>query len=447
MTPGKDTLGRKVLNAGGWSVVQIFTTQLFRLASNLIMTRLLLPDAFGLMAMVSTLLIAINLFSDVGIQRSIIREPDGDTPHFLRVAWTINILRGLIIAAVIALAAVLLWLLAPDFAPEGTVYADPRLPGLILLSALQPILQAMNSTNRDLTSRRLENRRFVTVGILAQMFSISCMIGFAQISPTVWALMVGMLMSGAFLLVSSHLVFPGPRMRLEWDAEIADRLWRFGKYLMGSSTFTFFASNADKIILASLLSAPTFGLYVIAQVWIGATRQLISSLISRVGFAAMGEIIRQRVHDLPRLYWRFQKVIDVICLSGFLFCLFLGQWLIDLLYTSTYSEAGHYLRLMSPALLVLRFEPLGNLLVNLGNSRAMMLISGIRAISLIVLLYPAYLLFGIEGAVVVAVLSPLLTVPYILSLTAPHLGTAQTRVGWAWMGSAVLAMILTLLMT
>ena len=54
-----------------------------RLISNLILTRLLVPELFGLMALVNTFIQGLFLFSDVGIATSIIRSPRGDDPVFL----------------------------------------------------------------------------------------------------------------------------------------------------------------------------------------------------------------------------------------------------------------------------------------------------------------------------------------------------------------------------
>ncbi|GAB1360936.1 hypothetical protein MASR1M32_01720 [Rhodobacter sp.] len=77
------------LTAGSYAV-----TQALRLASNLILTRLLFPEAFGLMALVSVVLVGLQMFSDTGIGPAISRSPRGDEPAFLDTAWTVNVARG-----------------------------------------------------------------------------------------------------------------------------------------------------------------------------------------------------------------------------------------------------------------------------------------------------------------------------------------------------------------
>ena len=85
------------------TVLGFGASQAIRLASNLILTRLLFPEAFGMMAIVGVFLIGLAMFSDVGVGPSIMGSARGDEPDFLDTAWTIQIARGLILL-VIALA-------------------------------------------------------------------------------------------------------------------------------------------------------------------------------------------------------------------------------------------------------------------------------------------------------------------------------------------------------
>lgn len=431
--PPTQTLGRRVLKAGGWSLLQVLGVHILRLGSNLIMTRLLLPEAFGLIAMVGILIAGFTLFTDVGINRSVAREPDADQPHFLHVAWAFKIGQGVVVAVGVALTAAFILLLAPSYAPVGSVYADPRLPLLVLISAAVPIMRGLESINIELAVRNLQLQYMPLVEIGSMIVQIIAMVLFAMISPTVWALMMGMLTGALVRVFISHTVIPGPRAGLAWDREIAERIWHFGKWIMGSSAFTFVAVNADRFILAAILNAATFGIYVIAQIWVAAGEMVISRLSDQVGFPAVSEMIRTRRDEVPRLFRKLQSVIDVICVSAFLCMFFGGQLLIDLLYTETYAEAGRYLEILSVAFLGLRFMTLNALIVNLGNSRSMMILSAIRAVSICILLPLAYNLLGLEAALLVVATNQLVTTPYTLSVLRPVLGDRQMQFDLLWL--------------
>ena len=70
-------------------------------------TRLLSQEAFGVMAIVNTMLTGLNLFSDIGIGPSVVQNPRGNEPSFLNTAWCLQILRGLVLFGICAAGATL----------------------------------------------------------------------------------------------------------------------------------------------------------------------------------------------------------------------------------------------------------------------------------------------------------------------------------------------------
>ncbi|MFM6205833.1 oligosaccharide flippase family protein, partial [Planktothrix sp.] len=89
------SLSKKAIQGTIWTLFGYGGSQVLRFGGNLILTRLLVPELFGLMALVNTFITGLNLFSDVGIRPSIIRSQRGDDPEFLNTAWTIQVFRGL----------------------------------------------------------------------------------------------------------------------------------------------------------------------------------------------------------------------------------------------------------------------------------------------------------------------------------------------------------------
>jgi O-antigen/teichoic acid export membrane protein len=417
----KGNLKARIFVAGSWNVAQLIFSHIMRLLSNLVMTRLLVPEAFGLIAMVVTLNMALTLFTDIGIQRSIIREEKGDDPHFLRVAWVVQIIRSSFIALMVVIAGICLLFLGPIFAIPGTVYADPTLPWLIMVSSLSVLMLGMESTNKALAFRRMQFGRLTIIEIGTKGLGILAMIAFANIERSAWALLFGMLTSSFLGLFASHIYFLGPKMAVEWDRVIVDKLWQFGKWLIGSSGFHFIATNTDRLVLAGLLGKEIFGIYVIATIWIGAGKIVISKLISDIGFATLSELMRERPHDVPRLFRRIMLVIDGLCVFSFLAFFIFGQMLINLLYTSEYSLAGEFISILALMFLILRYDAFGLLILSSGDSKSIMIISFIRAVSICVLLPTGYYFVGMEGVLMAVALSPILSIPFVLWRVAPLL--------------------------
>lgn len=425
------SLGRRALTSGSWSLAELGIGNVLRLANNLVMTRLLVPEAFGLMAMVTTIHMAVGLMSDIGIRQSIIRSEQAETATFLRVAWTVQILRGAVMALAVLLLGGAIQVLGPSLAVTDTVYASPALPPLVMAYALVIQAEAFVSTNIHLAARHMIMGRIAILNIVSQVVSILVMIGIASLYPTVWALFFGSLTASLLRMVASHVVFSGPRMSMAWAPEIRDELWQFGKWIIGSSALGFLTRHADRLILGALLPTKIFSLYVIALIWVQAYGMAINQLSGQIGLPSLSEVLRNRPSDLPRLFRKYARAMDLLCLAGFLAFLLAGKWLIALLYTEDYRQAGHFMPLLAVLILVQRFTTFTQLLVSMGNSLQLMLANAMGALAICILIPAGYAMLGINGAIMASLLSPLASATVQMRQADQTLG-GTLREDWVW---------------
>jgi len=424
-------LNKRILSTGRWQVLATTGQTVFRLGSNLIMTRLLMPEAFGMVALAATLMTAMILFTDIGIKQSIVREIDGADAYFLRVAWVAKIFRGLFIALCILIFAGALQIWGPLLMPVDSVYAQPEMSGLLVLVALVPVLQSLESTNFERVHRELSIGRVTMLELVAQVLSIVTMVAAAVLSPTVWSLMFGMLSRHIYFAIFTHKFLSGPTMKFEWDREISRRLWTFGRWIMGSSALTFFVRFADNLFLAALMNTVSFGLFSIARIWIYAGREMVNRLVINVCFPAISEVLRERPKELRQVFRKLQTGLDIVCVTGFLGAYFFGPMLVDRLYTDNFQEAGTYLQLMAGMLLLQRSNNHSQLILSQGNSRTVLFITVIQAIGICTFVPLFFMIWGVNGAILASILAPALSVPYVLYLTRHKLGIKQIAVDGA----------------
>src|SRR5690349_2480294 len=134
--PAPRTLGATVRRGSAWSLAGYGGSQVLRFGGNLVLTRMLVPEAFGAMALVNALLVGLQLFSDVGIGPSIIQSPRGNDPAFLNTAWTLQAFRGLC-----------LWLVACAIAqPVASFYGEPQLAWILPVAGSSALLGGLQST-------------------------------------------------------------------------------------------------------------------------------------------------------------------------------------------------------------------------------------------------------------------------------------------------------------
>ncbi len=405
--PVRGKASGRAARASVWSMGELGASYVLRLGSNLVMTRILLPEAFGLMAMVTTLHMALGMLSDLGIAQSIIRSPRGEEPRYLRVAWTIHILRSGVVMLVMLAVAAAVWLLAPGLAPAGTVYADPDLPALIAASSSVMFLSGFESTNQYVAARKMQLQWATILNISGQVVALVGMVAIAQIEASVWSLLWGMIIGGCFRMVMSHVIFPGPRMALTWDREIAAEFWEFGKWIIGASLMTFVTGNADRIFLGAVLDKEHFGFYVIAIIWAQAGVMVTHRITTQIGLPLFSDVSRERPHDILRVYQRFTRLIGILAVAGFTALFLGGAALIHLLYPDDYTQSASFMPFLALAILREWFTPLSTLLLSLGNSKASALLGFIEAIATCLALPIGFHLMGIEGALLAIAIAPL----------------------------------------
>jgi O-antigen/teichoic acid export membrane protein len=219
------SLKQRALHAGAWAAGSHFAAQALRLVGNLVLTRFLLPEAFGLMAVISTLLMALNLLSDIGSGTVVVQSERGAEEDFVHTAWTLQVVRGFVIWGIGVLGALgITFGQQQHWFREGTVYDDARLPLLIAVSTFAMVLTGFTSLNAKLAERRLDLRRVSAIELGVQLVALVAMIAGAVYTKSVWALVFGSLFAAALKGLCSHVLLPGPRARFRLEREAVREL-------------------------------------------------------------------------------------------------------------------------------------------------------------------------------------------------------------------------------
>jgi len=416
------SLRKRVLNAGRWTLISYGFSYAFRLGSNLLMTRLLLPEMFGVMAIAMMVLVGLALFSDVGLKPSVVQNKRGDDPLFLNTAWVIQIVRGVVLWSG-GVAISLLIVAAGRFGliPQGSVYADPILPYVIGVMSLFSLISGFESTRSLQASRDLQLAKLTRIDVGSQVIGFAVTVGYAIALPSIWALVAGTLASASTRTVLSHLWLPGIRNHFAWDRAAYGEIMRFGKWIFLSSVLFFVASNGDRMLLGALIDPTSLGTYSIAFLIFSSIDQVLTKIIVDVSFPALSEVVRGNRAGLRAAYYRFHIAIA----SGAYFCagalIFSGNALISLLYDRRYGQAGWMLEILALALFAQPFRTATQTFLALGMARIYFHLHTIRIVTLFVALPVGFYFWSLEGAVYGIVLSYFSSLPWVIK----HAATAD----------------------
>ncbi|MGD2180867.1 oligosaccharide flippase family protein [Lusitaniella coriacea] len=320
-----------------WTIIGYGASQILRFGSNLILTRLLFPEIFGLMTLVYTFIVGLSLFSDIGINPGIIRSDRGDDPEFLNTAWTLQVLRSIVI-----------WFCCLAIAfPAAQIYNEPQLRWLIPIVGFNVILAGFKSTAVITLNRHLAIAKLTLVNLTLQIISIAVMVAWASFHPTIWALIVGNTVSSLLELFVSHRLIPGTKNTFAWDRSAVKELLSFGTWVFISTAMTFLASQSDRLILGKVLSIEMLGIYSIAFTLSEVPRQVVLAVSDRVIFPAISKL-----GDLPReaMLAKLEKPRFPVLIAlafGLAILTVFGDLLIRFLYDARYDEAGWMLPILA----------------------------------------------------------------------------------------------------
>jgi O-antigen/teichoic acid export membrane protein len=439
--PNALTLRHRVLRAGGWSVAGYISSMAIRLGSSLLMTRLLVPEMFGVMAIATAVMAGLAMFSDFGLRQSIVQNPRGNEPAFLNTAWSLQIVRGLLIfACALGIAFVLVLVRRLGLAGTGTVYADAQLPWVIAATSASAIIMGFESTKLSEATRILSLARPTQLELVAQLAGLVCMMFWASFDRSIWALVSGGIFASLVRVLLSHVWLPGANNSWHWEPSLVREVLNFGKWIFASSVLGFLVNNGDRLFLGALLDTTMLGVYSIAALIFGSVEQILSKLISDVSFPALAETVRERRSQLKAHYYRFHAPIAAFTYFGAGILMIAGHLLIELIYDARYHQAGWMLEILAIGLLSLPFRVASLCFVALGLPHLHSNVIAIRLVTMMLAMPIGFHYFGAEGALWGLVLShltyALATVAYtarlglvdlrkeLMLLTIPPLGIA-----------------------
>lgn len=396
-------LGRGAVLTGGNFVIG----QALRFGSNLILARLLFPDAFGLMALVTMILFGLTMLSDAGIQQSIMQHRRGDEPSFLNTAFTLNAARG-----------VVLWVLTAALAwPAAAFYDAPELLLVLPICGVTLLFNGLTPSRIFAAERHIRLGRIMAIQLSSQFAGIVLMIALAWATGSYWALVWGVVFTGAVKLALEWLWFPGRMDRLHWDRAAARDLWRFGGWIMLSSSFGFLLAQGDRAILGYFFSLEQLGLYNIAWFLAAVPVLLASALNEKMLIPAYRETFESQDARAPHRLRRIRYGVSASVLGLLAAMALLGPWLIGFLYDDRYLQSGPMMVLIACALMLPAIsETYGPAALAKGNARPFFRVTALRAIVQSCLFLAGFLLWGLPGALGGQALAALLVYPAIARL-------------------------------
>jgi len=295
-------LTRQTVRSGFWEVAINVSSRLMELLVLIVLARLLTPKDFGLIGIALLTIAALRRFSRPGIDQALIYSRDEDVDHYLNTVWTIQMVRGVLLAAI-----------AFAFAPlVASFFGEPRVTDLIRFMALSPLLSALSNPATIYFVKDLQfHKKFVykTSSSLAQFFVA---LGFALAYANVWALAFGFVGAKATQVIVSYRIHPF-RPRLRFKSSFVRELIGYGKWITVSNMIYFLLDEGDDFVVGWLVSAAALGFYKMAYRVGNAPATEVTNVVGNVLFATFSKL----QDDTERLRKMFLRTVQVTSLISF----------------------------------------------------------------------------------------------------------------------------------
>lgn len=292
------SVGPKAARGAVWTMGLTTAQRLIHLARTIIVAQLLLPRDFGLMGVALLCVSFLETFSKTGFEAALIQR-SGRYETYLDTAWSIEILRALLLACLLVLGAPAV----AGFFGESEAVAVLRVTAIVMI--LKVLVNPMViSFHRDLKLGRLFLLNMT--GLLAGTIVT---VGLAIALRNVWALVLGTLATALTTLIVSYSILPyRPRFRIQLSQ--AKELFGYGKWVLASFVLRFLSSEGDDVLVGGLLGVVMLGYYQMAYRISHAPVTHFTHSLFNVLFPAYTKL----KDDLPRLRNAYVEVLKITCL-------------------------------------------------------------------------------------------------------------------------------------
>ena len=315
-----------VYSAVRWSAVAKYGAQAVDFVTSIIVARLVMPEAYGLMSMALVLIGFLSILQSLGFGPAIIQRKT-ISQALLSTLFIANLVLSLAMVVVVAGAA-------PLF---GWIYRDQRVTWVMLALTVQFVLNSFGLVPNALLTRKMRFGALAAVDIAAALVRLVVAIGLAYRGWEVWALVWSSAISAAAqslcLWIAAHW-----RPRLWFRYKHLRNVIGFSSGITGVSVLAYLGWSSGNFIIGALLGAAALGPFSIACRLMFFPKEAIGDVVLRVFFPVFSRC-QDNHQELGSV---FLKVMEAIALVAFP-CVFglvaVAPTMIDWLLGPKWNEA------------------------------------------------------------------------------------------------------------
>jgi PST family polysaccharide transporter len=409
---------RAILAGLSWTTIGEAGKLVIQLAGIAIMTRLLPPSDFGLVALASVITSFAAVIQDFGTSTALVQRKEINQQLISTIFW-MNVGIGLGLCLIVA-----------GTAPLGAyVLADDRLTGVLIgLSVVFPLSTA-GAMHRALMQRERRYKTLVRQELINGAFSLGCAIVAAKLGLGVYALIVQHIVTVTLSTLQSWFSNKA-RPGFEWSRVEFGKTWHFTSHLLVFRTVNYFSGNADNILIGRLLGATELAWYSMAYRIMIVPIMSIGRIVTRVMLPHFSSG-QDDPMKIGRQFVAMISLLTVLVWPGFALVWGLRVPFVDVVFGPQWERVADVLAWLALAGMakIVAYHT-GTLLTALGNTRQLRN-NGLIASTINVVGFSIGVSFGIVGVAIASFVASTLLSSYVMDVSLKLVGQSALSMGRA----------------
>lgn len=370
-----------------WTIIWWGLKLSLKFISNLLLTRLLTPEIFGIAAIGNTVISGITMLSDFGVKQSVIRSHRNDSAFF-QTAWTIQLARGLLLSLIIIILA----------KPVADFYKSDDLAVFLYIVAASNLAMGLNNIELMRDYKGATIGKIAKIDMFAAVIGLFAMCAWAWFSPTVIALAIGAVVSTIICAAGTLIAYNTSNCRFRLEKSAAIEFLGFGKWILFSTILAFATTQMDKLALGKLVSMHTLGLYSIAFMWTSIPSQILIQWSNGVFYPLAAH--QHRNNAVEDRIWSARRMFLAITCIASIYVYAISDILVQILYTDDYQAMAPLIRkLVIVLFLYTSEESISQILIAQGKPREKIFGQVLSVAIFLGFLIPAYQAFEVTGII------------------------------------------------
>jgi teichuronic acid exporter len=280
-----DGLRKNATQSIGWIVLERWTSRLLALVVIALLTRLLAPEDFGLVAMATIVTALLQVFIEAGFVTVLVQKKELAAKDASTAFWT-SVALSLVLYTVLFFTAPLL----------AQMFGEPQLTDVLRVMGLGLPISSLGQVPAALLERSFGFRSLAVRQVIGAVCGAAVAVPVAFNGGGVWALVA----QGLVTSIASVVVLWAStkwRPRFEYSLDSLKSLWSMGIRIMAIGLLDALQQNIDKLIVGAFFSAQELGYYYLAQRIGTILIELVTTVMSKVTLTTFSKV----QDDLPRL--------------------------------------------------------------------------------------------------------------------------------------------------